>query len=249
MSKKLLTILGIILLLTAFGLGIYAFTKRNENNELLKNPTSKTEAKKNEVKSTPQTKVEELSFNKKKYSIDDPKSPWVVVNKSRPLNPLKYVPEDLISVGNDQMLRKEAADALALLINAAKTEGLAISALSGYRSFETQVTVYGNEVKNYGQTVADSESAKPGTSEHQTGLGVDVGGGGCGIEDCFGNTAEGKWLAVHAYEYGFIVRYTAAKQSITGYRAEPWHIRYVGTELSQELHETGVTTLEEFFNL
>jgi len=126
---------------------------------------------------------------------------------------------------------------------------ISIGALSGYRSYSTQVTVYNNEVANYGQAVADSESAKPGTSEHQTGLAVDVGGGGCGIEDCFGTTAEGKWLAANAYNYGFIVRYTAAKQSITGYRAEPWHIRYIGSELSQEMHKENITTLEEFFSL
>ena len=85
--------------------------------------------------------------------------------------------------------------------------------------------------------------------EHQTGWAVDVGGGGCHIDNCFGATAEGKWVAAHVHEYGFIIRYTAEKQAITGYRAEPWHIRYIGTELSTELHKQNITTLEEFFNL
>ncbi len=189
------------------------------------------------------------SFNKKKYSIDDPSSIWVVVNKSRPLNPIDYTPHDLISVGNGQVMRKEAADALSRLIAAAAKQGLKIGALSGYRSYQTQVSVYNSEVKNNGQAVAASESAQPGHSEHQTGFAVDVGGGGCNIDDCFGNTKEGQWVAAHAYEYGFIVRYTAAKQAVTGYRAEPWHIRYIGTELSNELHKQNVTTLEEFFDL
>ena len=189
------------------------------------------------------------TFDKKKYSNDSPTSIWVVVNKTRPLSPKDYAPADLISVGGGQQMRKEAAAALATLIADAKKQGLTISALSGYRSYTTQVSVYNNEVKNYGQATADTESARPGTSEHQTGLAVDVGGGGCGIEDCFGKTAEGKWLATNAYKYGFIIRYTTEKQPITGYRAEPWHIRYIGTDLSTEMQKQGVTTLEEFFNL
>ena len=245
MVKKFLMIIGILLLLVTAGLGAHAFTQRHKNNELLKNPVIATADK------TAGTAVTEkpAEFDKTKYSLSDPASPWVVVNKTRPLTPLSYTPSDLTAVGNNQQLRGDAAAALASLIAAAKTEGLNIEALSGYRSYDKQVVVYNNEVKNYGQAVADTESARPGYSEHQTGWAVDVGGGGCGIEDCFGNTAEGKWVAAHAHEYGFIVRYTAAKQSITGYRAEPWHIRYIGTELSLQLHATGVATLEEFFNL
>jgi D-alanyl-D-alanine carboxypeptidase len=189
------------------------------------------------------------SFDKNKYSHDDVTSIWVVVNKQRPLNPKTYAPTDLVSVGGGQQMRSEAANALKKLIAAAKTEGLTINPLSGYRSYNAQVSVYNNEVKQYGQAVADSESARPGTSEHQTGLAIDVGGGGCGIEDCFGATNEGKWLAVNAYKYGFIIRYTSEKQQITGYRAEPWHIRYIGTDLSTEMQKQGVTTLEEFFGL
>lgn len=196
----------------------------------------------------PQT-ITPPSFDKKKYSNDDPTSVWVVVNKTRPLNPKEYAPTDLTAVGGGQRMRKEAATALATLIADAKKQGLTISALSGYRSYQTQVSVYGNEVKANGQAVADTQSARPGFSEHQTGWGVDVGGGGCGIEDCFGKTAEGKWLAANAYKYGFIIRYNAGKQQITGYRAEPWHIRYIGTELSEEMQKQEVITLEEFFNL
>lgn len=209
----------------------------------LASKTNKTSSKSSGSKSTAS------QFDKTKYSLSDPKSIWVVVNKFRPLNPIDYAPTDLTSVGGGQLMRKEAAVALDQLIAGAAEQGLKISPLSGYRSYSVQVGVYNNEVKKNGRAVADSESAKPGYSEHQTGFAVDVGGGGCGIEDCFGNTKEGKWLAAHAYEYGFIVRYTAAKQSVTGYRAEPWHIRYIGTELSQEMHKEGITTLEEFFGL
>lgn len=189
------------------------------------------------------------TFDKNKYSHDDPTSIWVVINKQRPFNPKAFAPSDLVSVGGGQQMRQEAATALAKLIAAAKTEGLAISPLSGYRSYNTQVSVYNNEVKQFGQAVADSESARPGYSEHQTGLAIDVGGGGCGIEDCFGATKEGKWLAANAYKYGFIIRYTAEKQLVTGYRAEPWHIRYIGTDLAAEMQKQGIQTLEEFFGL
>lgn len=191
----------------------------------------------------------EPEFDKNKYSIEDVKSNWVVVNKTRPLDPVNYAPDDLVGVGGGQLLRKEAAAALETLIAGAKAEGLIINPLSGYRSYNTQVSVYNNEVRRYGQAVADTQSARPGTSEHQTGLAIDVGGGGCGVEDCFGNTQHGKWVAANAYKYGFIIRYPGGKQDVTGYRYEPWHIRYVGIELSTELHKKGVQTLEEFFGL
>lgn len=189
------------------------------------------------------------AFDKTRFSTDDPASIWIVANKQRPLNPKNYAPTDLIAVGGGQQLRKEAADALTKLITAARAEALTVRPLSGYRSYTTQVSVYNNEVKTYGQAVADTQSARPGTSEHQTGLAIDVGGGGCGIEDCFGDTAEGKWVANNAYKYGFIIRYVPGKEAITGYRAEPWHIRYIGTELAAEMHQKGVQTLEEFFGL
>jgi D-alanyl-D-alanine carboxypeptidase len=189
------------------------------------------------------------AFNKSAQSINDPTSRWVVVNKQRPLSPLTYTPSDLVSVGSGQQMRSEAAGALSKLRAAATTQNLTINPLSGYRSYARQQTVYQNEVNTYGQAQADRESAKPGYSEHQSGWGIDVGGGGCGIEDCFGNTAEGKWLAANAYLYGFIIRYPNGKESVTGYRYEPWHIRYIGIDLSTEMHNQNVTTLEEFFDL
>lgn len=189
------------------------------------------------------------TFDKTTHSTTDPASIWVVVNKQRPLSPVTYAPGDLTTVGNGQQMRTEAATALQQMIADAKAQGLVIKPLSGYRSYATQQAVYANEVRLYGQAKADTESAKPGYSEHQTGLAIDVGGGGCGIEDCFGATAEGKWLAANAYKYGYIVRYTADNQSVTGYRAEPWHIRYIGKELSNELYRNNVSTLEQFFGL
>lgn len=207
-----------------------------------RNQAAAPQSKKTAQKSAP-------SFDTSQHSTSDAASLWVVVNKSHPLQPVTYAPSDLTAVGNGQQLRAEAATALQQLIAGAAAQKLTIKPLSGYRSYATQQSVYANEVRTYGQAKADTESAKPGYSEHQTGWAIDVGGGGCGIEDCFGNTAEGKWLAANAYQYGFIIRYTAENQSVTGYRAEPWHIRYVGTGLSNELHRTNTTTLEQFFGL
>ncbi len=204
---------------------------------------------KNETKPVEQKPAAEPSFDKTKYSFDDVTSVWVVVNKQRPLNPKTYAPTDLVPVSGGQQMRSEPATALKQMIANANAAGLIINPLSGYRSYTTQVSVYNNEVRQNGQAVADTQSARPGTSEHQTGLAIDVGGGGCGIEDCFGTTAAGKWVAENAYKYGFIIRYTEDKQQVTGYRAEPWHIRYIGTELSLEMQKQGFKTLEEFFNL
>lgn len=202
-----------------------------------------------ETPPTPKAEPAPAAFYKTKYSLTDPTSPWVVVNKQRPLSPLSYAPSDLASAGGGQQLRQEAATALAAMFAAAKAKRLTLQALSGYRSYSRQQTVYQNYVDTYGQASADTFSAKPGYSEHQSGWAIDIGGGGCGIEDCFANTAEGKWVAVDGYKYGFIVRYPASKQDVTGYKYEPWHIRYIGVELATEMHTQDSATLEEFFSL
>lgn len=210
-----------------------------------------------------QTKTEDLpvaTFNKQRLSTSDPASLWVVVNKNRTLEPVDYFPADLVtpnvplrgSANSDEMkLRKEPAEALERMVNAAKTKGASLKIASGYRSYRTQITIYNNEVRQYGKAVADTQSARPGHSEHQTGLAVDLQdvAGKCVVADCFKDLAEGKWLGEHAWEYGFIVRYPLGKDTITGYRYEPWHLRYVGAELATEMHNNGMQTLEEFFNL
>ena len=114
-----------------------------------------------------------------------------------------------------------------------------------------QVSVYNNEVKTYGQATADKQSARPGYSEHQTGLAVDLEPASrqCEVQDCFASTIEGKWLAVNAYLHGFIMRYPPGKEAVTGYKQESWHFRYIGKELAAEMKQQNITTLEEFFGL
>ncbi len=188
-------------------------------------------------------------FDKTKYSTTDPASLWVIVNKKHALEPKNYAPTDLIQVPGGQYLRSEAANALQKMFTSATQAGLTLIAASAYRSYATQVTVYNREVQTNGQAVADSQSARPGYSEHQTGLSLDIAGGGCSITDCFADTAEGKWAAANAYKYGFILRYTPQDVDVTGYRYEPWHFRYVGVELATEMHNTNIRTLETFFNV
>ncbi len=196
-----------------------------------------------------QTKKQQAQngFNKSAQSLADPASIWVIVNKKRPLNPIDYTPANLTSVGNGQVMAKEAADAFTSLLSDGKAAGYSLLAESGYRSYNTQVSVYNNEVRTFGQAKADTESAKPGYSEHQTGWAVDIAAPGCN-EDCFGTLKSSAWVSANAYKYGFVLRYPADKSDITGYRNEPWHLRYVGKELAEQIHSSG-QTLEEFFSL
>lgn len=245
----LLLILIIIVIASLFIFAPKDKSSTSKKTQVPKNTTTPRENTTTPQEIAPKLDNEALTFNKQELSLDDPASIWVVANKRRPLQPKSYTPTDLVSTGNGQQLRAEAAQALAELIGSARTQNLYIKPLSGYRSYTRQVQVYNNEVARYGQAVADTQSARPGTSEHQTGLSIDVGGGGCGIEDCFGSTNEGKWLAENAYRFGFIIRYPEQKQDITGYRYEPWHIRYVGVKLATEMRNQNILTLEEFFNL
>ena len=195
-------------------------------------------------------------FDTTRFSIDDPTSIWVVSDKRRPLNPVDYVPPDLVdtpvSFQNAPSLRAEAAAAMASMFAAGKAEGAgAMTLQSAYRSYSTQVTVYNRYVSSRGQAAADLTSARPGHSEHQTGLAADISPLPltCVLDACFGDTAQGQWLAANAWRFGYLLRYPADKVAITGFEYEPWHFRYIGIDLATEMHNTGLTTLEEFFGL
>lgn len=216
---------------------------RSEEQSTPPEPTETTPAE-----SPPTTTPETSTFNKNQYSTSDASSPWVVVNKKNPL-PNSYAPAGLTTVSGKQ-LRKEAADAMTSLLAAARDAGTPMNVISGYRSYANQQSVYNNYVQRDGQAAADRYSARPGFSEHQTGLAADLGttSGSCALEICFADTAQGKWLATHAHEYGFIIRYPKDAENRTGYQYEPWHIRYIGTELAAEIYQSN-QTLEEFFGL
>jgi D-alanyl-D-alanine carboxypeptidase len=187
--------------------------------------------------------------------VANPKEIAVLVNKSFRL-PEGYKPDPLVEPNvpfifegksEKRMLRKEAADALEKLFASAKADGVSLAGVSGYRSEATQTALYNNYAKKDGIEAANKYSAKPGTSEHQTGLAIDVSGstGKCAAEDCFAGTKEAKWLVDHAAEHGYILRYLKGKESITGYQYEPWHIRFVGKDIAKEIMDKGIT-LEEY---
>lgn len=196
------------------------------------------------------------AFDRSRLPIDDPASIWVVVDKLRPLNPLEYAPADLVntpvSFQNAPSLRAEAAAAMATMFSTAAAEGAGEMTLqSAYRSYPTQVSVYTRYVNSIGQAAADAQSARPGHSEHQTGLSADISAVplNCVLEACFGETAQGRWLADNSWRFGYVLRYPADKTPVTGFIYEPWHFRYVGVELATEMRTTGTATLEEFFSL
>ncbi|WP_337192750.1 M15 family metallopeptidase [Halobacillus halophilus] len=199
---------------------------------------------------------EDIVLSNGMIEVGNPESVEVVVNKQRKL-PEGYTPPDLtvpdvpFSFEEDhpkKQLRQEAADALEELFERSDQEGMDLVAASGYRSYERQEAIYERNVEVYGKEETDTFSASPGTSEHQTGLAMDVTSAEMAFKltQAFGDTPEGEWLADHAYEYGFIIRYPEGDNNITGYKYEPWHLRYVGKEAAAEVHEQQVT-LEEFF--
>jgi D-alanyl-D-alanine carboxypeptidase len=196
------------------------------------------------------------AFDKKAHSLKDPTSIWVVVNKLRPLRPAAYAPADLVTVPVAHVyvpqLRKVASDAVVAMFAAYKAQtGKQMQSQSAYRSYPTQVTTYNGWVSSLGKAGADKTSARPGYSEHQTGLALDISAvpNTCALQACFSTTPQGKWLAANAYKWGFILRYPKDKTAVTGYEFEPWHFRYVGVPLATEMHTERIETLEEFFGL
>ncbi len=176
-----------------------------------------------------------------------------LVNKNHSI-PSDYVPTDLVTVNllstRTTDLRAEAAKHLADLFKAANNHGLNLYCLSGYRSYATQAAIYQSYVNSYGLAAAELVSARPGMSEHQLGLAIDVTSVSAGFDlvESFADTAEGQFVKNNAHKYGFIIRYPKDKTHITGYAYEPWHLRYLGLEVAQTIYESG-KTMEEFYGI
>ena len=192
-------------------------------------------------------------FGEKFYkNIKDVKNPYhidTLVNKNNRLEK-NFKPNDLIKLdltcaNENKFLREEAAANFEKMCYEAKKEGYQIVAVSGYRSYFYQQELYHYYVEHMGEEKALKASAKPGHSEHQTGLAVDVIGS-FGTYNEFEDTKEFTWMKENAYKYGFILRYPKGKEIITGFKYEPWHYRYVGTEVAKYLYEKQLT-LEEYY--
>jgi D-alanyl-D-alanine carboxypeptidase len=175
----------------------------------------------------------------------------VPVNKELGLAP-DCQPNDLVALparytyGGEQLLRREAADALVTMLEAAARDGIEMFATSSYRSYGTQAATFDYWVRLVGIAEAERQSARPGHSEHQLGTTTDLVSASANFDlDQFAGTAEAAWVAANSWRYGYIVSYPPDTEDITGYIHEPWHIRYVGIEIAREVHESGLT-LGEF---
>jgi D-alanyl-D-alanine carboxypeptidase len=191
-----------------------------------------------------------VCFNPGAFSLTKANSLWVVANKQRPLNPITYKP--VIGYFKGVQIAKITAAALTqMAAGMLKAKAGTLLLNSGYRSYDTQVAVHDRQVKRLGLKAGEALAARPGYSEHQTGLAADVSaaGQGCTIQVCFAKTKAGKWLAANAWQYGFILRYPDGQTPTTGYQFEPWHFRYVGIELATEMKSQSITVLEKFWNL
>lgn len=173
----------------------------------------------------------------------------IIVNKTysvpeefKPVNPS----EEVTGERCNNCIDKAVMDAFKLMQSDATSLGLNIYISSGYRSYSYQERLYNNYTAVSGVSGADTYSARAGHSEHQTGYCFDLNT----IDDSFANTDEGKWVYDNAYLYGFVIRYPKGKESVTGYRYESWHLRYVGKSLAKELYNNGdYITLEEYYGI
>ena len=173
----------------------------------------------------------------------------ILVNKYNYLTE-DYIPENLEEISieyarSGMQLVSEAKEAFETLSQEAKKDGMTIIAMSSYRSYDYQVNLYNNYVKSDGKDAADTYSARPGFSEHQTGLAVDIYNKELPYTS-FEKTKEFEWMQKNAYKYGFILRFPKDKVNITGYQYEAWHYRYVGKKAAKYIHDHNIT-LEEYY--
>ncbi len=188
-------------------------------------------------------------FYQNMKTIEDPYDLYVLVNKYNKL-PAGYEQYNLVNMerkhtvadGKQYLLAGVAYEKYVQMYDAAKNEGLSLRVISAYRTENYQAGLYNNKVRSTGKVNADNYSARPGHSEHQTGLAVDINT----TSGSFEYTKEFKWLQQHAHEYGFIMRYPKGKEWITGYSYEPWHYRYIGVDAATVVHNEGIT-YEEYY--
>lgn len=183
--------------------------------------------------------------------VPNPSSILVLVDRERFFAD-DHVPADLVEApvawapsddAERRLLREEAAAHLTELFAAAEADGRPLLGISAYRSHARQEQVHDRSMQESENGAGELYSARPGHSEHQSGLAVDVSGadGVCTLEPCFAATPAAHWIEDNAHRFGFVVRYPAGKEDVTGYAHEPWHLRYVGPEVAEELHASGLT--------
>ncbi len=254
MTNKWVSILGVTILV--LGLTACSDDKDKEDNSKEQNiqeePTNNDSALNDFEENELNEPIEEPPSDSDENEEMDDEDPTItaLVNKQHSLDE-DYAPDDLVTVEvptileNPEVnqLREVAADALKAMFDKAEESGIYLYARSGYRSYQTQVQLFQNYAAEHGEEAANRYSARPGQSEHQTGLVMDVTSESVNYQltDSFGETEEGKWVSEHAHEFGFIIRYPQGAEDITGYIYEPWHLRYLGVDMATKVYESGLT--------
>ncbi len=244
--RKLLIVTGALLITSLLAYGLRS--DKNKKPKTDSSVTEKSEVKKESVSKRPQLDIKTAT------------SQYVLVNKTYGIQPEDYKPGDLVvpdvatsssDSKDEQSIREIIRPSLEKMLKDAKASNLDLVMNSGFRSFKSQGFYFNNYVKQSGLEAAKKFSAQPGHSEHQTGLAFDLSYADrkCYLDICFGQTDAGKWLADHAHDYGFILRYPYGKSDITGYQYEPWHFRYVGKDVANEIYEKKLTYEEYLKNL
>lgn len=257
------TILTMVVLLLAV-LGAYILTGKRHSSVLEPNPAQRAvTSAATGIELTPDpllpSDLDTILDPSKTVPLDTIPSSYTAFVSRDYLLPSTYIPKDLVEpnvrFGYDthddkRKLRKVAASALEKMFHAAEKKGIILYGVSGYRSYERQRNIYNRNVALHGKKATDALSAKPGSSEHQTGLTIDVSASSvnCLLTERLATTKEGRWLAKNAHKYGFIIRYPKGKSKITGYSYEPWHIRYVGITVATYLYKNSLT-LEEYYGI
>ena len=188
-----------------------------------------------------------MDFDKEDYVdplVIDDFDDYVLVNKHRQLSS-KYVPDDLVTIDEEYVkadgeieIERNVAKAFYDMAEDASKEGLELMVSSGYRSYEDQEEITNTYLELYGQNYVDNYVAKPGFSEHQTAMSLDIASKSV---NTFVNSDEYVWMMDNAYKYGFILRYPKSKEDITGYKCEAWHYRYVGKKIAKYIKENNIT--------
>ncbi len=232
--------------------------KKTEKKESVLSDREQAYAKKNPKLSEQQVILEvAMNLDKEPYkdieTIKKPESITALVNKYYTL-PADYVPQDLVSVPSsgehgDVQMRKEAAEAFQQLVEVCRQNGLILNACSTYRSYEDQKQLFENGKNNRGEDYADSYWTRAGSSEHQTGLAVDIRlDNDTSDLDAVRKNPKYSWFLEQLHEYGFILRYPEDKQKYTLIAPESWHLRYVGKETATEIYKEQLC-LEEYYAL
>lgn len=190
-------------------------------------------------------------------NLRDPSHVWFVVNKTMPMEPIDYAPVDWVApadvpLGNLAAVRTDIAPTVTAMSEAAVAAGAGqIGVQNGYRGYSVQQRIHNDRVASLGKEAGERLAARPGYSEHQSGIAMDVFGctPGCSSSEQFGTTPTYQWVVDHGWEFGWIIRYEDGQTPITGYDPEAWHLRYIGLELAAAYHAGGFHTLEEFFGL